>query len=131
MNKKLLALALAVITLFLAGCNNKNDDMDNTNKENNSTSDTKIELQNGEVIFKARVTSVENSDFIEGEIVDSDVAFGIYWVLVSDLTEFYDINGNSISRSDINVGDTIQIVFGGQVMNSFPPKISARRIYLH
>ena len=131
MNKKVLALALAVITLFLAGCNNKNDDMDNTNKENNSTSDTKIELQSGEVVFKARVTSVENSDFIEGEIVDSDIAFGIYWVLVSDLTEFYDINGNSISRSDINVGDTIEIVFGGQVMNSFPPKISARKIYLH
>lgn len=133
MNKKIFALALALVMLSVVGCDvgDKSSDDGASNGNNNRTPEANIELLNDEVIFKGKVTSIDNQRFIEVEIIDSSIAFGTYWVLVSDLTEFYDFDGNSIERSTIRVDDVIEIVFSGQVMNSYPPQIAAKRIFLH
>ena len=133
MNKKIFALALALVMLSVVGCDvgDKSSDDGVSNGNNDHTPEANIELLNDEVIFKGKVTSIDNQRFIEVEIIDSSIAFGTYWVLVSDLTEFYDFDGNSIERSTIRVDDVIEIVFSGQVMNSYPPQIAAKRIFLH
>lgn len=130
MSKRLLALVLALITLFLAGCNGEGG---GSNEENGSGEDgesnSNIQLSEGEAVFKARVTATDNDRLIEAEIIDSDIAFGLYWVLTSDLTSYYGPDGQAIERKDISIGNTIEIVFSGQVMMSYPPQIAAKRIY--
>ena len=68
------------------------------------------------------------SDRVEIEVINSDYAFGIYWVLVSADTQLVGAEGNTISLSDIHEGDTVDVVYEGQVMMSYPPQIAARRI---
>ena len=68
------------------------------------------------------------SDYVEIDVIDSDYAFGIYWVNISENTKLLDASGNAISLSDIKVWDTVEIVYNGQTMMSYPPKIVARRI---
>ena len=127
MNKKIFALVLACITLFLLGC--EPDISGKDDKNNGGESD--LPLEAGEVVFKGKVTSVDGRDFIEMEIIDSDIAFGTYWVLVGSETAYFDLEGNTVGRDSIKVNDVIEVVFSGQVMNSFPPKIAARKIYVH
>ena len=137
MNKKIIALATALLMLFLVGCNKTNNQNqqgggeNNTNIENESgNGNTSVEEknENGEFVFKGKVTSTNSKKHIEMEIIDSDIAFGTYWVIVGEETEFLNADGNRISREDIGTGDTIEVVFGGQVMNSYPPQISAIKV---
>ena len=65
---------------------------------------------------------------VEIEVIDSDYAFGIYWVLVSADTQLVGADGNSILLSDIHEGDIVEVVYGGQVAMSYPPQIAAIRI---
>ena len=81
---------------------------------------------NEEFILKANVIKVE--DVIEVEIIESDYAFGVYWVLTSNDTRFLGVDGGAIRKEDLQVGATIEIVYGGQVMMSYPPQISATKI---
>ena len=67
---------------------------------------------------------------IEVEEIESDYAFGEYWVITHQETEFFDSNGNKIARSDLKAGDKIEITYGGQVMMSYPPQIVAKAIKL-
>lgn len=53
---------------------------------------------------------------------------GPFWVLVSSDTPVTDAEGRAADYTSINVGDTIEITYGGQVMMSYPPKISAQSI---
>lgn len=136
MSKKILALALAVIMLLVTGCqsddqgkNNNHDDngnhsIDNNQSNNGNEQEENIDKSNG-YVFKGIIKSLDNQKHIEMDIVDSDVAFGIYWVLVGNQTDFVDKNGITITRNDLKVGDTIEVTFSGQVMMSFPPQISA------
>jgi hypothetical protein len=50
---------------------------------------------------------------------------GPFWVITSGNTEFIDESGNSVSKCDIKVGNTVEITYGGQVMMSYPPQIVA------
>lgn len=118
MSKKIIAIAIIMMTLLMAGCQGGDD---NSVEEKN---------ERGEFVFKGEVTDVSNYRHIEMEIIDSEVAFGTYLALTSSETEFYGSDGNSIEREDIKVGDVIEVVFSGQVMMSYPPKISAQKIYL-
>ena len=135
MSKRLFALALAILTLFLAGCTADNavgggaEGKGQDGQSGNSAEHGSIQLSEGEAVFKAKVTATDNPRLIEAEIVDSDVAFGIYWVLTSDATSYYGPDGEETTREGICVGDTIEIVFSGQVMMSYPPQIAAKRIY--
>ena len=132
---RIMALALACVMLFVTGCNNKNNAPDkneeNTppNSENGGIVNENIKLEDGEVVFRGQVTSIDKRE-IQMEIVDSEIAFGLYRVLTSDSTRYFDENGENILRSELQVGDVIEVVFSGQVMQSYPPQIAAKRIYL-
>lgn len=68
-------------------------------------------------------------DKIEVEVIEGEYgASGIYWVNYSSETVFVDANEVVISISDLDVGDTVIITYGGQVAMSYPPQISAKRI---
>ncbi len=77
------------------------------------------------VKMTAIVTAV--GEKIEVEVLESEYTSGPHWVITSDGT-VYEKDGRKIKRSDISVGDTVEIFYNGQVMLSFPPQIAARRI---
>ena len=69
------------------------------------------------------------SDRLEVEVISGEYgASGIYWVITSDDTPCFDSEGNTIKFSDLEVGDKIEIIYGGQVMMSYPPQIVAKKI---
>ena len=115
MSKKILMLALAVIMLFAMGCQPGNHDNGGVEERN----------ENGDFVFKGKIKSLDSEGQIDVEIIDSEVASGIYWVLISNETKFQNKSGNKISPDSLKVGDTIEITFSGQVMMSYPPRISA------
>ena len=110
MKRKILALAIATLTLFLVGCQ--------------PTGTPPIE---GQFNLKAIVKSTDTTGSLEVEVVESDYAFGVYIVHTSKAT-FIDSDGQTIEASDIKVGDSIEINYGGQVMMSYPPQIVAYKI---
>jgi hypothetical protein len=71
----------------------------------------------------ARVKSLEEK--IEVEVISAKYASGIYWVLTSPATRILDEKGNIIKKADLKVGDTVKIIYNGQVMMSYPPQIVA------
>ncbi len=77
------------------------------------------------VKMTARVTAV--GEKIEVEVLESEYAFGPYWVITDENTVF-ERGGRKIKRSDISAGDTVEIYYSGQVMLSYPPQIVAHRI---
>ena len=123
--------------LFAMGCDggnnnggngNINDDGDIVNQGGNGS----VEEKNaeGEFFFKGKVTSLEDRNHIEMEIIDSQVAFGIYWVIIDSSTVYVNAEGVTITKDDIKAGDTIEVIFSGQVMMSLPPRIYAQKIIL-
>lgn len=148
MTKKILALGILVMMMFLIGCNsnrnnsNNNNNGDNTgtpegNDNGNQTGDPSTggsveeRNENGEYFYMAKVSNIDDKHHIAVEIIDSQIAFGTYWVLVGGQTTFVDEDGTSLTREDIKVGDTIEIIFSGQVMMSYPPQIAAIKIIRH
>ena len=146
--KKLIALAFMLATLFAVGCKkndgqnaggnqngngtneSQNNETDAVNAENGGIKNEHIELSEGEVVFRAKVIANHNSNNLEVEIIDSQVAFGTYIVLTGNQTTYFDREGNALDRNTIKESDIIEIIFSGQVMNSYPPQIAAKRIYL-
>lgn len=124
--KKIIALAVLALMLFAIGCQPQGGDEIQNARE-------AIEEKNdkGEFVFKGQVGSNTESKYISMEIVDSQVAFGVYHVLVNDATEYFYSDGKSASKGDIKTGDIIEVVFSGQVMQSMPPQIAAQKIYIH
>lgn len=137
MNKRILALLILLLMIFTVGCKKASITDDTPSDENieneggREKDGTTVEEKNerGEFFYQGKVTSVDNLKYIEIEIINSDVAFGTYWVLIGEQTEFFDNNGNQISREDIKVDDIIEVIFSGQVMMSYPPQIAAQQIY--
>lgn len=119
MSKKIFAVAILVMMLFAIGCQPA---------ENNNG----IEEKNakGEYVFKGEVTNVSEKKYIVMEIIDSDIAFGTYHVLVGVTTTFFHMDDSAASRDEIKVGDIIEVAFSGQVMMSYPPQIYAQKIYI-
>ena len=70
-------------------------------------------------------------DKIEVEVIEGEYdASGIFWVNVSEETIFTNDEGARLSLSFLNVGDVIEITYGGQVAMSYPPQISAKKIVI-
>ena len=66
---------------------------------------------------------------LEVEVIEGEYgASGIYWVIVSPETKYFGADGKGASLADFSVGDKIEIVYGGQVMMSYPPQIVAKKI---
>ena len=134
MSKRIFALMILVMMLFAMGCEggNNNGGDGYINEDGDIVNGNGIEERNadGEFFFRGVVKSVDNKYYISMEIIDSNVAFGIYHVNVDAGTKYVSAEGNGISRDDIKVGDTIEVVFSGQVMLSMPPQIYAQKIIL-
>ena len=112
MKKLLSCILLLAIGTLLFSCTEDNEAAQNENSDS--------------FVLKATVTAV--GEKIEGEVIESDYAFGPYHVITSDKTVFKTAKGKTISKSDIKAGDTVRIHYGGQVMMSYPPQIVASQI---
>lgn len=80
----------------------------------------------GGFTLKARITAL--GEKLEVEVYDSDYAYGTYWVITPAATTYESEDGTAISRGALAVGDRIEITYGGQVMQSYPPQIVAKSI---
>ncbi len=78
--------------------------------------------------FRLTATVTALGEKLEVDVTEGEYAEGIYWVIVSDMTEIYDREGNLISREDIAVGDKLEVTYNGQVMMSYPPQIAATKV---
>lgn len=82
-----------------------------------------------EVKMTAQITAI--GDRIEVEVIEGEYdASGPFWVITGIDTKFFDADGNKISLSSLNVGDKVEITYGGQVMMSYPPQIVAKKIQI-
>ncbi len=121
MSKKILAIAIMMIMLILTGCTGGTNG-GGTNA--GGTGDGGHQNRGDGYTLKAIVKSVSR-DSIEVEVIESDYAFGIYWVRTGDQTSYCNRDGTSATRDDIKAGQTVLIVYSGQVMMSYPPQIVA------
>ena len=77
------------------------------------------------VSMTAKVTAIGQR--LEVEVLESEYTVGVHWV-ITDSAEFFNSEGNKITKDDIAVGDTVEILYSGQVMLSYPPQIVAAKI---
>lgn len=109
-----LVLALACTALGVGAFFDGRDD-------NNYEGDTEM------VTMTAKITEI--SDKLEVEVIQGSYgAHGIYWVNTDSKTPYFDSDGNKIRRSELQVGDTVEILYTGQTALSLPPQIFARKI---
>ena len=113
MRKKILILALMAMMLFATGCPKYEEN---------------YEPQGEAFVLKAVVNAV--TDRLEVEVIESDYAFGVYWVLINENTKFGNKDSKTISLSDVKPGNTIEITYNGQTMLSYPPQIVAWKVTL-
>lgn len=132
MTKRILAIVMLVMMLFAMGCGptDKGPVGGNDNNSSNDNGDVKEINEADYFLYKGKIVSNENSRYIEVEIIDSQIAFGKYLVLVDAATVYQNSEGNEITRDDLKVDDVIEISFSGQVMMSLPPQIYAQKITL-
>ena len=78
--------------------------------------------------FKLLAIVKSTGETLEVEVIESDYAFGEYWVITHEETKYTDKDGNSISREDLKPDAKIEITYGGPVMMSYPPQIVASEI---
>lgn len=126
MKKQIIALLSLLLILLLVSCAGPVGDP--ANGPTNDPADTEGEGVVDNDTFKMIATVESVGAKIEVNVTEAEYAFGIYWVITTDTTEFLDENGGQITRADIKVGDTVEIRYNGQVMMSYPPQIVALRI---
>ena len=79
-------------------------------------------------ILRGVVLSTEERLMIE--VIESEYAFGEYVVLLNGDTQFADREGKPSSPAALAAGQTVEVVYGGQVMMSYPPQIVARAVQI-
>ena len=76
--------------------------------------------------MKATVKSV--GEKIEVDVIEAEYTSGVHWVITGEETEYRGKNGEELTRADVHPGATVEILYNGQVMMSYPPQIVARCI---
>jgi len=100
------------LVLFLAGCQEAEDDISEINLESKvSFSATIIETSDTSIL----VTPTEG----EAELQSADQIY----VSVSDTTSILDENANDIEGSDLQEGMIIEILYNGMIAESYPAQI--------
>ena len=84
------------------------------------------ERQPSPYYFTGEVTALGNELCVLMD--ETQYSFGLYHIITSDTTQYFDKNGLPTNREAIQIGQRIEIAFSGQVMLSYPPKIAARSI---
>ncbi len=80
----------------------------------------------GRVYMNATVTAL--GEKIEVEVTKSNYTSGPHLVIIGNNTEIYNKKGEKVTRDAISVGDSLEIIYNGQVMLSYPPQIVAHKI---
>ncbi len=78
--------------------------------------------------FTMRATVKAVREKIEVDVTEAEYASGIYEIIISDVTEIYNKEGEAVDRSAITEGAELLIVYNGQTMLSLPPQVVARKI---
>ena len=81
---------------------------------------------NDSVRMTARIDEI--GEKITVTVLESEYTTGIHWVITHEQTKYTSENGATTSRDDLQVGDTVEIFYNGQVMMSYPPQIVAWKI---
>lgn len=76
--------------------------------------------------MKAKITGFGSR--VEVDVIEAPYTSGVHWVITNENTDIKDENGAKIARSDLAVGDVVEIEYNGQVMMSYPPQITALSI---
>lgn len=118
--KRLGFIFLILLILSLTACVSKGE------AEKESGSDALSGAHKDSVKMLALVTEI--SERITVEVLESPYTSGIHWVITPSETVYTDKNGKEITREDIRIGDTVEILYNGQVMMSYPPQIVALKI---
>lgn len=121
--KRLLSsvLLLALGLIFLASCS-----PDKNSGERGGAGDNPDAREGDgreEFFLIGEVTNI--TDRIELNVIEGEYAYGIYHVLVSEQTDIFGKDGGKITLNGIKIGDTVRVIYGGQVMMSYPPQIAA------
>ena len=87
-----------------------------------------VSAESTEFSFLATVKSV--SDNIEVEADEGQNEFGVYLIVTTSQTKYYDKDGNKASKLNLAEGTRIKITYNGQVARSYPPQVAAQKIQL-
>jgi hypothetical protein len=63
-------------------------------------------------------------------VIEDEFSSGDFLIITSERTIYQTENGEKIKRSDLAVGNTVEITYNGQTMLSYPPKVVASKIVL-
>ncbi len=77
----------------------------------------------------ATVTALSPT-YLTVEVTESENAHGTYIVHISESTTMLSKSGDPAAPSDIQVGDSVEIIYGGQTTLSLPPQITAEKIQI-
>ena len=81
-----------------------------------------------EFVMRAEITAISEGE-LSVEVIEAPHGnTGPFFVIVSEGIPVFGGEGERLSLSSLEVGEVIEITYGGQVMMSYPPKIAARRI---
>lgn len=98
----------------------------NSQPKSNDQNSTQGEEKMNNFVLKGIVKG--RGTHLEIEVIESDYAFGIYWVIVPNSISILDASGSEISLDSIKNGDIVNITYNGQTMLSYPPQIVALAI---
>lgn len=118
MKRILIILTVLCFAFVLFACGG------NTDTQTNLSTDTTNMLENEKIILNGTVDKVNESS-IEITIADNQNASGTYQVNVNSETLIYDKYGNKISLNQIEIDNTVEVSFNGQVTKSLPPQVNA------
>ena len=88
------------------------------------------ESENESESFKMIAKINENASEFFVTIIESEYSSGDFCIIVSENTEYLTADGKKIQKEDLKVGDTVEIIYNGQIMLSYPPKVVALKIIL-
>lgn len=91
-------------------------------------SDTAPELGDGEFYMLADVIECDERLYVS--VTESEYAYGNYIIIVAPETVIEYSDGTAATYESISLGDSLGIVYSGQVMLSMPPQTVAHRIVI-
>lgn len=109
--RKLTVFAICALLLsisFIYACSDNN---------NHDSAEKRLTMQ-------AKITQI-TSEYIQVDIIKDEYNSGVMLVLVNSKTPITDQAGKSLSISNLEVNDIIEVEYSGQVMLSYPAKINA------
>ena len=119
--KKIVLLILVFALLSLFGC---------STETGGEVTDSGSGEGGESVPFVFRGTVFEVSELLGVQMEETEYSSGPYHVITGEETTYFDESGAPTSRDSVKIGSVIEVTFSGQVMMSYPPKISAKSIQI-